>query len=98
MEGKMISRDEAIQTLYELIDNEIIDEDLSNRLQEIANNISHEKYGFHTWGILDDDCVKLMTAYRDDLKEELEEQSKLAYKYSFIPSEWEKENLEENDE
>jgi hypothetical protein len=98
MEEKTISRDEAIQTLYEFIDNEVIDEDLSDRLLEIANNIDNEKYGIHTWGINNEDYVKIVTSYRDDLTDKIEEQKKLIEKYSFVLSEWEKENKEEIDE
>lgn len=93
----MITRDEAIETLYELIDNPIISSDLSETLQDIAICIDDEKAGFHTWGIPDKDQTTLNTAYREDLKEEIENAKKVAKKYAFGPSEWEKENSEEEE-
>ena len=98
MDGKTISRDEAIATLYQLVDNEIIDSDLSDDLQEIANNIEHEKYGIHTWGIPDDEYFKIVVVHREDLKDEIAEQKRLIEKHSFTPSKWEQENPDEVEE
>lgn len=97
-EERTISLDEAICTLYELIDNPVIEEDLSDKLQEIANHLDHQKYGLHTWGIPEKDYEKLVVAYRDDLTAEIQEQTKIAKKYAFKPSEWEIDNPEEDDE
>ena len=46
----MITREQAIYAIYEIINSGIIDMELENRLQDIANCIDAENYGVHLWG------------------------------------------------
>jgi hypothetical protein len=46
----MITREQAIYAIYEIINSGIIDMELETRLQDIANCIDAENYGVHLWG------------------------------------------------
>ena len=46
----MITREQAIYAIYEIINSGIIDMELEARLQDIANCIDAENYGVHLWG------------------------------------------------
>ena len=69
----MITRDEAIAVLTELIENGILDEGLRDILDEIRINIHYEKIGLHLWGACEKDF---------ETDESIE-------KYMFGPSEFE---------
>lgn len=61
-----ITRDEAVTTLYDVINSGIISEELEERLEDIASCIEHEEQGLFTWGA-DDDVIDLFVAKREDL-------------------------------
>lgn len=67
----MPTRKEAIETLYELINSGILSEDISSKLEDIAKCIevedSENNLGISLWGVLEDDWVELVIAYREDL-------------------------------
>ena len=46
----MITREQAIYAIYEIINSGIIDMELENKLQAIASCIDAENYGVHLWG------------------------------------------------
>ena len=46
----MITREQAIYAIYEIINSGIIGMELETRLQDIANCIDAENYGVHLWG------------------------------------------------
>ena len=55
MEPGMITRDEAIAVLTELIESGILDEGLRDILDEIRINIHYERIGLHLWGACEKD-------------------------------------------
>lgn len=67
----MPTREEAIETLYELINSGILSEDITSKLENIANCIeaedSENNLGISLWGVLEDDWAVLFMAYREDL-------------------------------
>lgn len=83
----MITRDEAILLLSELSQNEILDDEICEQLNEIANCIEDEKDGLHGWGA-DDDYSELHVSHRADLiTDAMKEKSAAIYrKYAFTPS------------
>lgn len=61
-----ITREEAVTTLYDVIDSGIISDELEGKLQDIASCIDNEEWGLFTWGA-DDDVMDLFVAKREDL-------------------------------
>lgn len=94
----VITRDEAIQTLFELINSGILTYDLTEKLEEIANNIEMEKIGYHFWGADRDEKTKLSIAMEaDSITPEYEaECERIDEKYSFVPSHFEQKEIEAN--
>ena len=92
-----ITRDEALKVLYAIIDSGILNEELEGHLQEIANNIENEKYGLHMWGADNEEYGFLTTAVREDLRDEayMEKGQRIWDKYSFVPSPFEEEEIDE---
>ena len=68
---KEITREEAVETLYEIINSGIISDDLESKLQDIANCIEDEDkehgLGIMAWGMNREEHGMLHTAYREDL-------------------------------
>lgn len=88
----MITREEAISAMYTLINTGILEEDLEETLQEIANAIEHERCGSHTWGADAEEYATLVTSRRADLitAEYAAEKKRIVNKYAFEPSPFEK--------
>lgn len=87
----MVNRETAVDFLHRLSGNGIFDGGICDSLDEIALCIEAEMSGLHIWNA-GDDCVKLFTAYREDLvtNEKKAEIQSIADKYSFTPSPFEK--------
>ena len=66
VENKVITRDEAINILYTLVNSGILSETLEEKLREIADNIEMEKIGYHFWGADREENAKLFTAVHVD--------------------------------
>lgn len=69
----MITREQAVDILEELVESEVLNENLRDCLDEMATVIHYEKIGLHLWGADERD-------FEDD--EALE-------KYVYIPSDFE---------
>ena len=93
-----ITRDKAIETLYDLINSGILSEEIECDLQEIANNIENEKYGLHLWGADNEEYAVLVTAVREDLitDEYIANGKRIWKKYSYVPSPFEEKEIENN--
>lgn len=50
-----ITREEAINTLYEVINCGILDKEIEDQLVEIASCVNAERYGVHLWGAEEDE-------------------------------------------
>lgn len=62
-----ITRSEAVEVLYSIINSGILDEELCGNIEEIANIIDHEDEDeISLWGA-EDDAVDLFVAKREDL-------------------------------
>lgn len=99
-----ITRDQAIETLCDLIDSGILSEEIEGKLAEIMNAVENEKYGLHLWGADNEEYDALCTSVREDLlNDEYRNKVQGIYnKYAFLPSQFEateiEESLEGNDE
>ena len=51
----MITREQAIDAIYEVINSGILYDELEQRLTEAATAIVYENYGIHLWGTKEDD-------------------------------------------
>ena len=51
----MITREQAIDAIYEVINSCILYDELEKRLTEAATAIVYENYGIHLWGTKEDD-------------------------------------------
>lgn len=51
----MITREQAIDALYEVVNSGILYDELEKRLTEAATAIVYENYGIHLWGTKEDD-------------------------------------------
>lgn len=84
----MISREEAVEALYDIINSGIISNDLEDTLEEIAQCIKDEEdLGIHAWDMPKDDEVRFHTAIRNDIpeyKENLEKCKELVEEWGFI--------------
>ena len=96
-----ITREKAVDVLYNIINSGVIDNRLIEDLAEIAMCIGHESDGLHLWGA-EDDVSKIFTAYRVDLiTEEMQKEHEEIYaNHAFVPAPYEAEyfNDEEEDE
>jgi len=84
----MITREEAIEVIYDLIDSDILKTDVEERLQDIANCIEGELVGRHEWGVDRSKLAKLYGATRIDLvtDKDIEEYDRIHRKLTFVPS------------
>lgn len=85
----MITREEAVETLYGLINSNVLDEELCDSIENIANCISAERDGLHLWNADDEEVAELYTSVRDntpDAEAHMELCNKLYAKYCFGPS------------
>lgn len=97
MKDTMITREEAQETLFQLADSGVLNDDLENKLNEIANLIEREEHGFHFWGAPFEDYTKTVTAYRTDLVSDkmIEDFQRIEETYKFTPCEAERDNIDE---
>lgn len=88
--AEMITRQEAIVTIRDIINSGILSEDITDKLEDIAICIEEEQLGYHRWNA-DDDFALLHIAHRSDLwTDELIAQTKaVSDKYSFKPAPYE---------
>lgn len=88
----MISREEAIQTCYELIASGILEEHLEERIQDIASCIEAECIGRHEWGVSNELLGKIYVSKRADLitQEDIEEKERVHRLITYVPSDAEK--------
>ena len=95
---KHITRDEASNFLYQLVNTGFLGEEAEEKLAEIANIIDDESRGYHFWGADVDERAKLFIAVRSDLitDEHREACAEIANKYSFVPSGFERNEVQEN--
>lgn len=84
----MIGREEAIETLRNLVDTDVLSEDIQSKLDQIATCIEEEQDGRHIWGTEDDDWMELHIAHRDDMWTEdlYQKLNQICEKYSFVPA------------
>ena len=84
----MISREEAVEALYDIINSGIISNELEDTLEEIAQCIKDEEdLGIHAWDMPKDDEVRFHIAIRNDIpeyKENLEKCKELVEEWGFI--------------
>lgn len=97
-ENNVITRRVAVTTLWELINSCILSDELSELLEEIASNIEAEEIGYHFWGADRDEKTKLFIAMEaESITPDWEaECERIDAKYSFIPSAFEKVEIENN--
>lgn len=83
----MITRADAIEAIYEIINSGIIEDELENDLEDIAKCIKAEaEWSIHAWGMPDEEYILLCTAHRTDLpdyEEFIKKQVAIVNKYSF---------------
>ena len=83
----VITREAAIDRLYQLINSGVFEKDVEDDLQDIANCIEDEKQlRIHSWGMNADEYGKLHTAWRTDLPDydsKAAEQERIVKKYRF---------------
>ena len=64
----MITRQQAVSVIYEVVNSGILSDELEGNLQDVANCIEDEEMlQIHAWGMPDDDHSMLHTAFRTDL-------------------------------
>ena len=88
----MITRDDAIEVLYDLMNSNVLDDELCDDLQNIANCISAERDSMHLWGADDQEVAELYTMVQSSAPDAEEHEAlcdKLFNKYCFEPSEHE---------
>lgn len=94
----MITREEAKELMYDLINSGILSDEIETKLQDVANAIEYEQYGLHMWGASDEDVYTLAVSMRTDIPEYLDflkKQQVTEERHRFVPSEYEQ--REEND-
>lgn len=84
----MITREDAVATLNEVIASGILAEDIEDCLQDIASCIEAERIGRHEWGVSRDKLGVLYSAVRQDLitEERMSEYDDIHKQLTFIPS------------
>lgn len=93
-----ITREEAIDALYEVINSGIIKEELSDELQEIANCIRDENLGMHTWGAGAEIGMLYVSTRQDLITDEMDKKAKEIYeKHAFTPAPYEEDYFNENE-
>lgn len=94
----LMTREEAVETLYELLESGILNDALEQEVQEIANCIEEENNGLHIWGADLDEIITIHTPKRADLitPEHIKECQKICEKYAFGLSPFEKEQESES--
>lgn len=87
----MISREDAACVLAELESNDLIADDIKEKLTDIRACIEAEAEGWHFWGASDIDYGDLHTAIRSDLWTESERKKceALDEYYTFTPAPYE---------
>lgn len=93
----MISRSNAIDVIYDLINSGILDESIEDALNEIVTCIDYEECGMHLWNATNEDCDNLFTCKRVDkiTDEYIEEQKAIVNKYRFVPAPAEKKEIKD---
>lgn len=97
-EDKCITRKEAATVLWELANSFIVSNEMAETLEDIATNLEAESIGYHFWGAEREEKDKIFTAMQSEsITPEFEEEcERIDEKYSFIPSEFEKVEIENN--
>lgn len=87
----MISREDAVCVLAELESNDLIADEIREKLSDIRNCIEAEGQGWHFWGASDIDYGDLHTSIRADLWTESERKKceALDEYYTFTPAPYE---------
>lgn len=95
---KMITRSEALEFLYTLIDYGVLNEEIEDTLAEVVSCISMEQNGLHIWGADVDEISKISAAVRADLMTDdyVKECQKICAKYRFGLSKYEEEMEDES--
>jgi len=77
----MPTREEAIKTLYQLINSDVLSDEIAEKLEDIAKCIGAEdEQNIFIWGVEDNDWAELYIAYRSDLwTDELKARMKSIY-------------------
>lgn len=98
VDNKVVTRRVAATALYELVNSCVLCDEISDILEEIADNLEMEDIGYHFWGADRDEKTKLFTAMQaESITPEFEaECERIDKKYSFTPSEFEKVEIENN--
>lgn len=96
--ASVITREEAVEVLTQLINSGVLTYDIEEKLVDISNLIDLERVGYHFWGADEEEFAKLHIALNNEvimpkLEEELE---RIDDKYSFIPSHFEHKEIEAN--
>ena len=91
----MITRKKAINTLYNLINSNILSKEIENDLQDIITCIEYEQMNLHLWNADDTDVETIITSKRTDLPEFqyfIKKQKEIIQKYRYTPSKTESKN------
>lgn len=94
----MISRELAIDTLQELVNTGIFDEDITSNLEDIISCLEAEMVGRHEWGVPNEKLCHLYGAVREDLvtDELIKETHEALELIRFIPSKYEYDEIKAN--
>ena len=94
----MITREQAILTIFELVNSEILKDEVVDALEDIRICIEEEEIGRHVWGVPDDWIAKLHTSVRTDLLTEdiLDEYDNIHKGITFKPSTFETKEIRDN--
>ena len=70
----MITREQAVDILEELVESEVLNENLRDALDEMAMVIHYEKIGLHLWGadegdLQNDETLEKYVYYPSDFEE-----------------------------
>lgn len=93
----MIDRQKAVQVLYDLMNSGMLDGELEDELQDIANCIEAENSNLHLWDADDLDAAALMTNPNTenlDYEKFMAKCDRIYKKYCFEPSRFEKDLAE----
>ena len=95
---RMITREEAIDVLFQLENSEILSDELVDQISQINLMIQAETLGKHFWGADADDYAKVHTAYREDLwtDELIRECQDIDFNHTFDPAPYEEADIENN--